>query len=253
MDQTNSNIGASSTEDKADTAIQAAMASAKTSKAKTPAKAATKPAARQPAPPARPQALASHNPGRTKPREANTLERAASLCPRLKLAENIARTFAMECVAADGVEEWAAGIRETTEEHVAQAAQLLSGTLGETAMKISMQRIVEAHVSNAINAGIYYQGRLSVMLDLNTKGRNDDRDEDRDGPAGFESKAERARQFTAEKAMEAFALLAAAEGAVSAFAHVIGENWKAYQPAQQTGGTLRQRSAAAELQAFAED
>ena len=247
MDQTSSNIGASSTQDKAGTAIEGAMASAKAAKAtaKAPAKAAPKQAARH-------QAPASHNPTRTKPREANTLERAASLCPRLKLAENIARTFAMECVAADGVEEWAASIRETTEEHVAQAAQLLSGTLGEIAMKISMQRIVEAHVANAIGAGTYYQSRVTIMRDLNTKGSNDDRDEDRDGPAGFESKAERARQFAAEKAMEAFALLVAAEGAVSAFAHIIGENWKAFQPAQQAGGTLRQRSAAAELGAFAE-
>ena len=101
MDQTNSNIGASSTEGKADTAIQAAMVSAKAANAKTPAKAPAKAAPKQAA---RHQAPASHNPTRTKPREANTLERAASLCPRLKLAENIARTFAMECVAADGVE-----------------------------------------------------------------------------------------------------------------------------------------------------
>ena len=252
MDQTSTSIGASPTEDKAATAMQTAMVSAKASKdkAKAPAKTAAKQTAKQPAPV--PRYAPANSPGRTKAREANTLERAHHLCPRLKLAENIARTFAMECVAADGVEEWAASIRDTTEEHVAQCAQLLSGTLGDIAMKISMQRIVEAHVSNAIGAGTYYQSRVTIMRDLNTKGSNDDRDEDRDGPAGFDSKAEQARQFAAEKAMEAFALLQAAEGAVSAFAHIIGEVWKAYQPPQQAGGTLRQRSAAAEMSVFSE-
>ena len=45
-------------------------------------------------------------------------------------------------------------------------------------------------------------------MELTSKLLNDDRDEDREGPAGFESKAERARLFAAEMALQSFALMA---------------------------------------------
>jgi hypothetical protein len=57
--------------------------------------------------------------------------------------------------------------------------------------------------------------------DLIVKGANDDRDEDRDGVAGFESRAECARLFAAEMGLQAYAL--ATEGTVSAYAHLTGQ------------------------------
>ena len=183
-------------------------------------------------------------------RQPQTLERAISLCPHLKLMENIANTFPLPTISSEGAAEFAAHIRDSTEEHVAKNAQDLAGTLSDTAMAIHLQRVVAAYVSSAIGAGTYYQGRVSVMRDMNTKLANEDRDEDRDGPAGFESKAERARQFAADTAAQAFTLLAAAEGAVSAFAHITGDEWKAYQPPQEQAQSISRKSAAEQMGAF---
>jgi len=77
----------------------------------------------------------------------------------------------------------------------------------------------------------------------------DDRDEDRDGVSGFESRAERARIFAAEMGLQAHALLAAAEGAVSAYAHLTGSEWKPYE-APSTAPSVSRASAAAQLGAF---
>jgi len=80
---------------------------------------------------------------------------------------------------------------------------------------------------------------------------NDHRDEDRDAPAGFESRAERVREFAAGMAMQAYALLAAAEGTVSAYKEITGEDWKAYQAPAQGPATVDRRSADAQLSALA--
>ncbi len=92
-----------------------------------------------------------------------------------------------------------------------------------TAMQIHLQRIVGAFVGSAYGAAQFYGTKKSAAMDLTSRLLNDARDEDREGPAGFESKAERARLFAAEMALQSFALLAAAEGAVAAYA---GKTWK---------------------------
>src|ERR1700719_2381230 len=81
---------------------------------------------------------------------------------------------------------------------------------------------------SAFGAAQFYGTKKSAAMELTSRLLNDDRDEDRDGPAGFESKAERARLFAAEMALQSFALLAAAEGAIAAYAEVTGEDWKPY-------------------------
>ena len=87
-------------------------------------------------------------------------------------------------------------------------------------------------------------------MELTSKLLNDDRDEDRDGPLGFESKAERARLFAAEMALQSFALLAAAEGAVAAYADITGETWKPYEAPTAPAAAVSRQSAAAEMAAF---
>jgi hypothetical protein len=54
------------------------------------------------------------------------------------------------------------------------------------------QRIVGAHVASAYGAAQFYGTKLSAAKDLTTRLGNDDRDEDRGGPSGFEDKAARA-------------------------------------------------------------
>jgi hypothetical protein len=176
----------------------------------------------------------------TQTRQPVTLELAASLCPHSALAENLSRTFGLEPVDT-------AGIREATEEHLALASKELP--LSEKALEMHLQRIVGAYVSSAFGAGQFYTGKVTQARDLTMKVANEDRDEDRDGVSGFESRAERARIFAGEMGLQAHALLAAAEGAVSAYAHLTGNEWKPYEAPSQAPTTSR-ASATAQMGAF---
>ena len=136
------------------------------------------------------------------------------------------------------------------QEHIARAAQAFGTALNEKALQIHLQRIVGAFVGSAFGAAQFYGTKKSAAMELTSKLLNDDRDEDRDGPAGFESKAERARLFAAEMALQAFALMAAAEGAISAYADITGENWKPYEAPTAPAATVARKSAAVEMAAF---
>ena len=146
----------------------------------------------------------------------------ARLAPHQGLADNLVRTFGLEPVDYDG-------IRDATQEHIARAAQAFGTALNEKALQIHLQRITGSFVSSAFGAAQFYGTKKSAAMELTSKLLNDDRDEDRDGPIGFESKAERARLFAAEMALQSFALLAAAEGAIAAYADITGETWKPYE------------------------
>ena len=185
---------------------------------------------------AKPAARTAHT------RQAITLELAASMCPHNALADNLSRTFGLDPV--DG-----AAIRESTEEHLALASKELP--LSEKALEMHLQRIVGAFVSSAFGAGQFYTGKVTQARELTMKIANEDRDEDRDGVSGFESRAERARIFAAEMGLQAYALLVAAEGAVSAYAHLTGSEWKPYEAPTQAPSVSR-ASAAAQMGAFGE-
>ena len=165
------------------------------------------------------------------PRQAITLELVVAHAPHQGLVDNLVRTFGLDPV------DYAA-IRDTTEENVALSAKSLAGDLTEKAMQIHLQRITGAFVSSAYGASQFYGTKVSEARQLTMASENEHRDEDRDGVAGFDSKADRARLFAAQMGLQSFALLAAAEGAVSAYAHVTGEDWKPYE-APQTPRRLR--------------
>ena len=186
-----------------------------------------------PAPAQRPQAV----------RQTITLELVAAHAPHQGLVNNLSVTFGLD--APDY-----AAIREGSEEHMVRLANTLCDDLNEKAMQIHLQRIVGAFVSSAYGAAQFYGNKVSEARNLTTALANDRRDEDRDGVSGFESKADRARMFAAQMAMQSFALLAAAEGAVHAYAHITGETWKAYEAPQAAPTSTQRRSAAAELDAF---
>ena len=173
-------------------------------------------------------------------RQSITLELAISVCPHSGLAENLSRTFGLEPVDT-------AGIREATEEHLALATKSLP--LSEKALEMHLQRIVGAYVSSAYGAGQFYSNKVTQARDLTMKLANEDRDEDRDGVSGFESRAERARIFAAEMGLQAHALVAAAEGAVSAYAHLTGSEWKPYEAPSQAP-TVSRASATTQMGAF---
>lgn len=112
------------------------------------------------------------------------------------------------------------------------------------------QRVVGAYVASACGAGQFYGQRVTQARDMTASLANDDRDRDRGGPYGFEDRAAHARLFAAASGLEAYALLAAAEGAVCAFAQITGEAWERYEPSRPNSQGVQRQSAAAEMAAF---
>jgi hypothetical protein len=176
-------------------------------------------------------------------RQSITLDLVARLAPHQGLADNLVRTFGLDPVDYEG-------IRDATAEHIGRAAKVFETALNEKALQIHLQRITGAFVGSAFGAAQFYGTKKSAAMELTSKLLNDDRDEDRDGPAGFESKAERARLFAAEMALQSFALMAAAEGAISAYAEITGETWKPYEAPMAPAASVARKSAAVEMAAF---
>ncbi len=172
-----------------------------------------------------------------------TLELATSVCPDAQIAANVARHFGLEPVDYDG-------IREAHEAALAAMAKSLESTLNEKAAAMHFQRVVGSLVGSAFGAGQFYSQKVTEARDLTTKLANDHRDEDRDGVAGFDGKAQRARHFAAEMGMQAFGQLAAADGAVQAYRIITGEEWKAYVAPLDNTQTVDRKAASAELSAF---
>ena len=75
--------------------------------------------------------------------------------------------------------------------------------------------------------------------------------DDRDGIVGYDSSAQRKREFAADMGIQAFSLRMAAEGAVAAYEHVVGEAWKPFdRPVDNPGQALDRKAAAAQMDAL---
>lgn len=179
------------------------------------------------------------------PRVAITLEAVRAITPTELKAEKMSETFGLEPVHFPS-------IRESTEQHVVMVANGLRDNLNDKAMAIFLQRVVGSFVSAAYGAAQFYGNKKSDALALHSRLLNDARDEDRDGVSGFETKAERASTFAAEMGLQAFALYAAATGAVHAYHNITGDEWKPYERDANTTETVQGRSAAAMAAALAD-
>ncbi len=212
MSQASDSNNTPATESKADaTAMQAAMAAAKPAKGKQPVKAAARPVAR-------PVAAQGQ-------RTVVTFETAARICPNEAVATKISRLYGLDAVDYHA-------IREDTEEHLAMSAKVLGNNLGERpekALEMHMQRIVDSFVRSAHGAGNFYDQKAAIARNASSAIANEDRDEDRQGIDGLPNRAQRACEFAAIVGLQAYALLAAAHGAIDAYAHVCGQNWKPYE------------------------
>lgn len=175
-------------------------------------------------------------------RQVITLASAAMLAPTPDKMAQLTRIFGMEPVDADG-------IADLTAHTLQQQAEELRLSLSDKAMEMHFQRIVGAYVGSAYGAAVFYDGKRAIARDLASK-LNDDRDEDRDGPSGFESRVERAQSFAAEMARQSYATLAAAEGAVRAYEHITGNEWKPYVGNTPDSQSLSRQTAAARAAAF---
>ena len=232
MNQTNNNIVAPAAADKAqaDTTMGQAIAAARTTKA-APRKTAAKP---QPAQvPARRDATG---------RQVITLTSAGLLAPTPDAMAKITRIFGLDPVDADD-------IADLTAHTLQQQAEALRPNLSDRAIEMHFSRIVGAYVGSAYGAAQFYDGKRAIARNLASK-LNDERDEDRDGPGGFDSRVERAQMFAADMARQSFATLAAAEGAVRAYEHITGSKWKPYVGTTPDSQSLSRQTAAARSNAF---
>lgn len=177
-------------------------------------------------------------------RKGATLEMVRLACPDTHQASLISESFGLPVLDSDG-------IRDLHERLIIETANSLSEGLGERAMQIHLQRIVGAYVGSAHGAGQFYSRAVTEARDATAKSANDQRDEDVGGPVGFDSAAQRKREFAADMGVQAHALRMAAEGAIAAYEHVVGETWKPFErPVENPGQTVDRKAAALQMAAL---
>ncbi|MDF1631167.1 hypothetical protein [Mycoplana sp. MJR14] len=177
-------------------------------------------------------------------RKGVTLEMVRLTCPDSAQALKIAESFGTALVDSDG-------IRGLHERLIVETADSLAEGLGERAMQIHLQRVVGAYVGSAHGAGQFYSRAVTEARDATAKASNDARDEDLDGPVGYDSAAQRKREFAADMGIQAHALRMAAEGAVAAYEQVVGETWKPFdRPVENPGANLDRKAAEAQMAAL---
>ena len=177
-------------------------------------------------------------------RKGTTLEMVKLACPDTSQAARISESFGLAIIDSDG-------IRDLHERLIVETASGLNDGLGERAMQIHLQRIVGAYVGSAHGAGQFYSRAVTEARDATAKVANDTRDEDLDGPVGFDSQSQRKREFAADMGLQAHALRMAAEGAVAAYEQVIGEAWKPFErQVEHAGETVTKKAAVAQMAAF---
>jgi hypothetical protein len=176
---------------------------------------------------------------------ATTLEMVRHACPDSAQAQRISESFGLAAADSDG-------IRELHRAQLIDSAEALKDGLAEKAMQIHMQRIAGSFVGSAYGAGQFYSRSVTEARDLTTKLSNDDRDGDLEGPVGFDSRAQRKREFAADMGLQAHVLRMAAEGVVSAYEEITGETWKPYERigATTSAPSIDQKAASLQMSAF---
>jgi len=193
---------------------------------------------------AKPAPASRHSAGAPSPRKGTTLEMVRLACPDAIQAQRISESFGLAVLDSDG-------IRDLHEHAIVETCASINEGLGERAMQIHLQRIVGAYVGSAHGAGQFYSRAVTDARDATAKAANDRRDEDLDGPVGFSSAAQRKREFAADVGLQAHALRMAAEGAVAAYAQVVGETWKPFERLPENpGASVGRKAAEAQLAAF---
>ncbi|MDD2878365.1 MAG: hypothetical protein PHT60_13870 [Acidiphilium sp.] len=172
-----------------------------------------------------------------------TLETIRMIAPTPNQADKISTAFALDPVDFES-------IRTSTEEQIGLSARALEAHLDETALRIHLDRIVNAFIRSAHGAATFYSAKVSDARRETAKLSNEYRDEDRDPVLGFDSRAARAREFAAKAGLNAFALMAAATGAIDAYETVTGTDWKPYSRSGASSRNVGRQAAEAELNAF---
>nr|WP_279184862.1 hypothetical protein [Acetobacter syzygii] len=124
------------------------------------------------------------------------------------------------------------GSNAVRDQHDALSPILVSHYRGEDdfrAMKMHLDRVVDAYVRSAYGAANFYESRRQIAKDAKDKWANEHRDEDRMGVDGGENRSDKLVRIAAEHAGKAYALSCIASGACAAYAELLGEAWVPYQ------------------------
>ncbi|MHA6646073.1 hypothetical protein [Mesorhizobium sp. A623] len=170
-------------------------------------------------------------------RKGTTLEMVRLVCPDAAQTILISESFGLPVLDSDG-------IRDLHERLIIETTEALKEGLSDRAMQIHLQRIVGSYVGSAHGAGQFYSRAVTEARDATAKLANDSRDEDLEGPVGFDSQAQRKREFAADMGLQSHALRMAAEGAVKAYEHSVGERWKPFERQVENPGAGVSRQAA---------
>ncbi|MBZ9994081.1 hypothetical protein [Mesorhizobium sp. BH1-1-4] len=170
-------------------------------------------------------------------RRGTTLEMVRLVCPDASQVTLISQSFGLPVLDSEG-------IRDLHERFIIETSEALREGLSDKAMQIHLQRIAGSYVGSAHGAGQFYSKAVTEARDATSKLANDVRDEDRDGPVGFDGQAQRKREFAADMGLQSHALRMAAEGAVAAYEHIVGEAWKPFERQVDNPGAGVSRKAA---------
>jgi hypothetical protein len=178
---------------------------------------------------------------KTRIRPALTFDMAVQLCPHQGMAEKVAESFGLIVPEYDAIRE----------EHARALRSMWTGfgdSLNEKATEMHFQRIVGSLVASAAGAGRFFSTKVTEARAATARS-SDGGDDEYGTPIGLASKAQRIREFAADMTMQAYALLAAAHGAVEAYREITGSDWKAYEAPLETGG-VEKRAGSAQMGAF---
>lgn len=162
--------------------------------------------------------------------EAPTLKAAQDLAPDETRVAQIVSFFGMEC--ADTAELIGVGDAIVRDQFTILYPVLVNQIRGDdnlTALKMHLDRTVDALVRSAIGSANFYETRRLLAKDAKDQFANEERDADRMGVDGGDNRVAVLARIAAENGVKAYSVTCIAEGACRAYAELMGEEWKAYQ------------------------
>lgn len=162
--------------------------------------------------------------------EVPTLQAAKDLAPKEVQIGQIVSMFGLE--SADTNELLGVGDTIVRDQFNILYPVLVNQIRGDdnlTALKMHLDRTVDALVRSAIGAANFYESRRLVAKDAKDQWANEYRDQDRMGVDGGPNRVDFARRIAAENAVKAYSLVCIAEGACLAYRELMGAEWAAYQ------------------------
>ncbi|MDE7548194.1 hypothetical protein PY793_09405 [Acetobacter fabarum] len=162
--------------------------------------------------------------------EVPTLKAAKDIVPDETRVAQIVSHFAIETADTDElIGTGDAIVRDQFNILYPVLVNQIRGDDNLTALKMHLDRIVDALVRSAIGAANFYETRRQIARDAKDQFANEHRDQDRMGVDGGENQVVKLARIAAENGVKAYSVTCVAEGACRAYAELMGEEWKAYQ------------------------